>query len=625
MSAPVRIPSSLFRLALAQGVSGLALLLAAPGSLAASADTPLPEILITAPAPNDAAPIGPPATSALAEGSAEVGYRVSTGAFGPLGKVPLQDVPYSLNVTSGELIENTNAHSIGAALATNPTATLLMSSGGYSSMSRMMIRGFTAADQDEMRDGLVDRSFEYVPLENVQRIEVLNGFSAFLNGFSEPGGTVNYVGKEPTATPLATLATGFYGGGIGFVHADLGGKIAETDDKLGYRINLYHEDGQTMIANSDQNRSLVSSRFTYDLTPDTKLWTDVYYQELFMRGLQTYINPANLGTSKALLVPDASAFMMSRQYGQDWTFNKAEKTVVGFGFDSKLNDIFSLRGGLRYGAMWRSYSFVDATLTNNKGAYTEQVTEDRPQTEYTRSEYALLDARIPTWVVTHNLTMGYTGTDYLYSRGADEKQNLLASTIELPTISPNPNLPLGQTTQWQQQVYDNLLFADRMTLERFTLLGGVNYAQLIQRAWGPGTSISTANYHADGASPALALEYRFLPNLMSYVSYMQALEAGDTAPSTAANANQVLAPSASQQYEAGVKSTLGGVNLSAALFRIEKVNAELNPNSNVYMQDGREIHQGLEVILTGRLWRISPPSAASRSCTPSSTRRPRCL
>ena len=229
MSAHARIRSSLSRF-LAQ-VSFPALMLAAPPCFAANGqDSDLPEILVEAPAPaTSPAPGtagGPAAASPPPEGSAAAGYRVTSGAFGPLGKASLLDVPYSLNVTSGELIENTDAHTIGDALATNPTATLLMSSSGYTTMSRMMIRGFTAADQDEMRDGLVDRSFAWVPLENVQRIEVLNGFSAFLNGFSEPGGTVNYVSKEPTAAPLAKLATGFYDGAIGFVHADLGGKVA---------------------------------------------------------------------------------------------------------------------------------------------------------------------------------------------------------------------------------------------------------------------------------------------------------------------------------------------------------------------------------------------------------------
>jgi iron complex outermembrane receptor protein len=346
MSAPVHVRSPFFRPGLLQGVSSVVVLLAATPCLAA--DESLPDIVVTAPAQSNPAAWNGPAENAAPEGSAASGYRTSSGSFGPLGKIPLNDVPFSLNVTPGQLIENTNAHSIGEALKTNPTATLLMSSAGYSSMSRILVRGFSASDQNETRDGLVDRSFAYVPLENVERIEVLNGFSAFLNGFANPGGSINYVSKGPTENPLATLASGFYGGGIGFVHGDVGGKVAETENRLGYRVNLYREDGSRVISNSDQTRDFVSARFTYDLTPGTRLWADVYHNHVIMNGLQTYFALAS-----GVRIPDASRFLMTRQYGQDWTRNEAEKTVAGFGFDSHLNDVFTLRGGFRYGTMWR--------------------------------------------------------------------------------------------------------------------------------------------------------------------------------------------------------------------------------------------------------------------------------
>jgi iron complex outermembrane receptor protein len=63
----------------------------------------------------------------------------------------------------------------------------------------------------------------------------------------------------------------------------------------------------------------------------------------------------------------------------------------------------------------------------------------------------------------------------------------------------------------------------------------------------------------------------------------------------------VLGPSTSEQYEVGAKATVGGMFLTAALFRIDKVNEELNPNDNLYQQDGREIHEGLEFTATGKL------------------------
>jgi iron complex outermembrane recepter protein len=119
--------------------------------------------------------------------------------------------------------------------------------------------------------------------------------------------------------------------------------------------------------------------------------------------------------------------------------------------------------------------------------------------------------------------------------------------------------------------------------------------------WGPGTGLAHTNYNVNAPTPRFAQLFKPIPNVTTYASYAQALQGGDTAPSAAANANAVLPPSVSQQYEVSVKAAVGDVNLSLALFRIDKVNAELNPTNNVYMQDGREIHQGIEAMATGRL------------------------
>ena len=532
------------------------------------------------------------------EGAAEDGYRATTGTLGPLGKTTLQDTPYSLHVTSGELIENSNAHSVGEALKTNPTATLLMSSAGYSSMSRMMVRGFTAADQSEMRDGLVDRSFTYVPIENVDRIEVLNGFSGFLYGFSALGGSVNYVSKEPTDTPLASLAVGNYGGGLNYVHADLGGPVTGTDGKLGYRINAYREDGETYVDGSDQDRSLLSARLNYKFTPDTKLWTDFWHQEYHATGLQSYFN---LGTG--VKVPDASKFDATKQYGQDWTYNKAEKTVAGLGLDTKLNDTFSLRTGYRYGYMWRQYGYVGNTLNDNDGNYTERYTNAPRQHETTHSAYALLDTKVKTWDVDHTLTTGYTGTDFFYSRGADVSQTLGTSNINSTVSYDDPNLDASGKNQWMKQYYDNYMASDRIAFnDQWSALVGVTHAVLKQVTWGPGAVISNSNYTKKKSTPSYALMYKPVPNVTTYASYMEALVGGESNSGAATvNRYEVLPPSVSEQYELGAKATLGKVDLSAALFRIDKVNSEVDPADNVFKQDGREIHQGIEVMATGKL------------------------
>jgi len=534
------------------------------------------------------------------EDSAENGYRATTQSVTPLGKVPLKDMPYSINVTSGELIENSNAHSLVDAVKTNPTASMLMSSGGYTSMTRLMVRGFTAADQSELRDGLVDRSFSYPPIENVDRIEILNGFSSFFQGFSSPGGVVNYVSKGPTEQPMEAVTLGNYGGGINFAQADIGGPVDATDGKLGYRLNAYKEDGSTYVDGSNQNRALISGVAKYNFTPGTSLTADLWHQDYEDTGLQTYFSngtDGNWSTSSA--VPSASSFKASTQYGQDWTYNKTEKTLAGLRFESELNDTVTVRAGYRHGYMWRQYDYVKAQNLKSDGSYTETNLASPRQTERTDSTYEMADVHFDTWGVRHTLTGGYSGTYYFYERGADKTTALGSSSIYSTVSYSDPDTAVGALNSWSNVRYNSLLAGDKIDFDdQWSVLVGTNHAEIVSRSW---TSTSLTKYSQSGDSPTYALIYKPLSNVSTYASYVQALQAGGTAPSTAANANQMLAPYKSDQYETGVKTTLGGMDVNAALFYIDMVNQETDPNDNVYKQDGREIHQGLEFTASGKV------------------------
>jgi len=538
------------------------------------------------------------------EDSAENGYRAKTQSVTPLGKMPLQDTPYSINVTSGELIENSNAHSLVDAVKTNPTASMLMSSGGYSSMTRLMVRGFTAADQSELRDGLVDRSFSYPPIENVDRIEVLNGFSSFFQGFASPGGEVNYVSKGPTDKPMESLSLGTYGGGINFAHLDLGGPAYEgTNGKMGYRLNAYKEDGSTYIDGSNQKRALVSGVVTYQIGDATTLTADLWHQDYMATGLQTYFTNATTGeanwNSTLGAPPSASSFKATTQYGQNWTYNKTEKTLAGLRFSSDLSDNVTLRLGYRHGYMWRDYDFVYAYNLQSNGSYKEGNDATNRQTERTDSNYDLADIRFDTWNVKHTLTTGYSGTYYFYERGSDVQTVLGNSSVSSPVSYNNPNSSVGSLNSWSNVRYNSLLAGDHIEFsDQWSALLGVNHAEIVSTSWTP---TSASGYDQMGNTPTYALMYKPVKNLTTYVSYIEAFQNGGTAPSTAANKNQMLAPYKSSQYETGVKSSIGGMDLNAALFRIDMVNQETDPADNVYKQDGREIHQGLEVTTTGKL------------------------
>jgi iron complex outermembrane receptor protein len=71
-----------------------------------------------------------------------------------------------------------------------------------------------------------------------------------------------------------------------------------------------------------------------------------------------------------------------------------------------------------------------------------------------------------------------------------------------------------------------------------------------------------------------------------------------------ANRGEVFEPLLSKQAELGAKTTLGGLAINTALFRIEKslqyydVSAPTAPR---FVQDGKQVHQGFELTAAGLL------------------------
>jgi iron complex outermembrane receptor protein len=112
--------------------------------------------------------------------------------------------------------------------------------------------------------------------------------------------------------------------------------------------------------------------------------------------------------------------------------------------------------------------------------------------------------------------------------------------------------------------------------------------------------VDTSRYDDSGVSPAVSLMYKPLENMTAYVTYADSLQQGDTAPVSAANANQTLAPYRSEQWEAGLKVALGKMNLSGALFRIERPLPYTDAN-NVFKVNGDQVNYGLELMAIGEV------------------------
>jgi iron complex outermembrane receptor protein len=144
------------------------------------------------------------------------------------------------------------------------------------------------------------------------------------------------------------------------------------------------------------------------------------------------------------------------------------------------------------------------------------------------------------------------------------------------------------------------MLADTITFNKqWSLLLGGNYATIQDKSHGSGISQPANNTGA--LTPSAALMFKPVPAVTTYVSYIEGLSEGETAPVGTANANQVLSPYVSNQVELGVKTSLSKINLNCALFRIDKAFAYTDPSDNVFKANGRQVNMGCEVTFSGKI------------------------
>ena len=204
------------------------------------------------------------------DGLAADGYRAETiSGLGLLDGLSLKDTPFAVSVMPRELLQNIQAQSPDDVFRLNPsTRTSTPQITGWSPM--VNIRGF--ATYDSAWDGL-RRSYSHATsLEDVERVEILNGLSGFLYGATAPGGMINYVSKRPTADRYNSITMGSYGGEQGYVHGDFGGPI-DAEGIFGYRFNIVKQAGDTAIDDQNINRGLISGAFDWQVTDQLKLET----------------------------------------------------------------------------------------------------------------------------------------------------------------------------------------------------------------------------------------------------------------------------------------------------------------------------------------------------------------
>jgi iron complex outermembrane receptor protein len=536
---------------------------------------------------------------------AEDNYRVeSVDSLGPLGSMKLLDAPYSIGILSSDLMQNSQATNFKDISKYLPLVAYQEQQGA--DILRPQTRGMQGGNfQNSRMDGMTFFITVANAMEQFQQIEVVNGVSASLYGPANPSGMFNFVSKRPTDYDLREVTVSYASDSIGTAHVDLGGKI-DGNGVVSYRFNGSFGEGDAWVEHSHAKRVLGS--LAVDVRPfdDTVIETNYSYYHLIDTGY-----PGWFSYSEKITLPPAPD-PKNVGYGQNYAGVDLLTRMGSVRLKHDFNSDWHLVVGALNQDASRDINTPVNNLTTNSGNYTSSLANGFAPRFIMTSDAAYLNGNFTALGMAHDLTIGtagYKSQSYSVITPATPASVLLGTAnINSPVIFPFPAAGLPNT---------GLNFDSSTTYQQ-----GINIGDTIRftDAWAARLAVSQDWFHVDnynakavelpeyadrGLSPTASLMYKPQSNMTIYATFASSLQAGDLAPTGTnpplVNAGQSLPPYRSKEYEVGYKASLAKIDFTAALFRIQRPFANVNPADNAFEISGLQVNRGLELSAVGEV------------------------
>jgi iron complex outermembrane receptor protein len=522
------------------------------------------------------------------QGKRQNAPQVSSGALGTRSDL---ETPFSTRVVKQQDLEDRQVKALSKVFAEDSAVQALGDTYSFNAYS-INVRGIPLDDYNGYKiNGLpFYMTTVELPVESFESIQLLKGASGFMYGFGAPGGIINFVTKKPTEEFTFSADVGYSSDSVFSQHIDTGGRFG-PDRMFGYRFNITHEQGDTYngshVLRNSESLSL-DARLTNALT-----WTfdGLYQSRKVDGGIQDVMLSDFTGTS----VPRAPSGRTNLSAYDDTFFN-SNVYFVSSGLHWQINPEWKASVDVSHSKDERSYSGQWLDLLTQGRNFDTYLNRSRGSSIYDQVQ-ATLEGKFSTGPIAHQVVLGVaeqwltkkTVPSSLYT---DIGSNNLYDAITPHTWDGTYDYSLQYNNFNSQQ--KSLFASDTLSfLKYWSFLAGIRYTSYHQTSWTtPGTPGTV--YTLTPTTPTLALMFRPRTDLLFYASYVEALEDGGTAAEGYANANQVLNPLKSKQYEVGVKYDSHPYSVSAALFRIER-GAEYGNAQNVYVSNGTERVQGLEL------------------------------
>jgi len=157
---------------------------------------------------------------------------------GPKDVAPIVNLPKSVVVVSGKVIEETASTSLQDALRTVPGITFGAAEGGNPIGDRPFIRGFDSQGSIYV-DGVRDLASQTRETFAVDSVQIVRGSDSTLGGRGSAGGTINIISKLPQAGTFGSIAASYGQADYKRIAGDLNVAITPT---VSFRVQgMWHD------------------------------------------------------------------------------------------------------------------------------------------------------------------------------------------------------------------------------------------------------------------------------------------------------------------------------------------------------------------------------------------------
>ncbi|QKV55341.1 TonB-dependent receptor [Comamonas antarctica] len=526
------------------------------------------------------------------------GGQVAKGAgLGLLGQREALDTPFNITSYTQQLMADQQSATVAGVLENDPSVRFTTNTGhAYENFS---IRGLEVNATEVGFNGLYGLAPDaHIPTEMLERVEVLKGPGALLNGMTPGGavgGVVNVVTKRPTADDRTQVITSYASDAQLGVQADVSRRFG-PERRLGIRVNGSMASGETDI--DDQKRRKRLGALALD-----------YQGDRWSLGLDAYSYRSHIANGSPLMVGFATVGRMvaapAANLNQFRGMNAEQQS------DGAL-----LRGSVDLSEDWTAYASLGwaehsytGMLNGTRGILRTDGhtldTQNYQQYGFTRSWTgdAGLRGRLRTGAVAHEVVLSMNQLRQEGGRALNAKGGIPTASYVSDLYHPTLDTVIANQPTAYKQERDNVItsyaLADTLRFAGDTLAvtAGARLQQVQQKM---------AGYDEQAVTPMLGIVAKpWSPNLALYANYIEGLSAGTTVAAGYANAGETLKPYKTRQLETGVKWQGTGWMHTFSLFQITKPSAisvtSAGASLPTLVEDGEQRNRGVEWTVSGQL------------------------